>query len=621
MKTNKLLLGLFCMCALVISACNDKPASSSNQGSEDTSSSEVVDSSSEPASSSSSSSSTHEHQYVFDSFVWTENPGAYTAMVHLVCSANDGASKDENATVTKDGAKSVEQDCEVENAKNVWVATYQEHSEERTENLETLHHQWQTPSWNWEADLSEATAHFVCERNGDHTMDVKASKAQNTITEKERHEPSCGAAGDIVWEAVVEVGGEQYKSERLETLPATGVHTPDEHGVCDVCHQYVGTTKDLNTSFEVNESGELFFKVAIISNAHYVIILESNELQSINPSATKAWLKVEDEFQEINNARLAVTDEDTIEGGNLNSFPTMIKIGSEIGDGYLYVKLEEANNSGLHFNMKVSDECLFNAVGLCVSGEHYNYESFEEGEQAFFGEADGVNDHKLVKDEVAYARFEAYASHTYSVNRGNNQIQSSDYKLYYQNIQNGVWVELERTAGRIILPNETVFGDISDGWGYVYAVVKATGTIIDGSLELDYYEHPAAAKGSYGFCTCDEYVGTKVVLDIDGHVGHKQVTGIDIASGGEAYFRVAYDDEGFAYKAVGDGEVLTSWIKMYVQKTNGTFVEQEMSDSDWINFLSTEVDGWVYFVVTVPETGYESGVHNGVIDFYQYDAS
>ncbi len=613
MKTNKLLLGLFCMSALLLSACQSKPASSSSQGSE------AGSSSSESGSSSSSSSSQHEHEYVFDRFIWTENPGAYTAMAHLVCSANDGASKDENATVTKDPVKSVEQDCEVENAKNVWVASYEGHTEEKEEALETLHHQWQTPSWNWEADLSEATAHFVCERNSDHTLDVKATKAQSTITEKERHEPSCGAAGDIVWEAVVEVGGEQYKSERTEPLPATGAHSPDEYGVCDVCHQYTGETKDLNTSFAVDASGEFFFRVPIIKHAHYVVILSDNNLQGINYSKTKMWLKVNDELQEISNAKDAVTDEATIASGNLNSFPSMIKIGNETGDGYLYVKLEEADNSGLVFDMKVSDECLFNAVGLCVSGDHYNYDSYEEGQQAFFGEdpEDGEHNHKLVKDEIAYARFEAYAGHTYTVNRGNNQIQSGDYKLYYQNIQNGQWVELERTAGRIILPNKSVFGELGYGWGYVYAVVKATGTIYDGSLELDYYEHPAAEKGSYGFCECDEYLGTNLIMEFEAQTGHKKVTGINIESGKEAFFRVAYE-YGSAYKAVGDGEIITSWIKMYVKLTNGNFVEQEMSETEWLNYEASEVDGWVYFVVTVPDSGYESGVLDGAIDFYQY---
>ena len=116
----------------------------------------------------------------------------------------------------------------------------------------------------------------MCERNSDHTLDVKATKAQSTITEKERHEPSCGAAGDIVWEAVVEVGEQEYKSERTEPLPATGAHSPDEYGVCDVCHQYTGETKDLNTSFAVDASGELFFRVPIIEHAHYVAILAEN---------------------------------------------------------------------------------------------------------------------------------------------------------------------------------------------------------------------------------------------------------------------------------------------------------------------------------------------------------
>ena len=208
----------------------------------------------------------HSHNYVFDSFVWTETTNAYTAKAKYVCSA-DSSIDLRDATVTKDLDKSVAWVCEEEHPKNEWVASYDGHQDTKTENLEPIHHDWQAESWVW-TGYTTAQVHLVCSHDANHIHDVTATGGD--ITNEVTTPANCSTPGVRTYTASVTYAGHNFTDTKTEPVAATGVHTLDSWGFCTSGHEYRGVTiETLNSDFEVDTYGEYYFRIPIEGASHY----------------------------------------------------------------------------------------------------------------------------------------------------------------------------------------------------------------------------------------------------------------------------------------------------------------------------------------------------------------
>ncbi len=618
MKTKKLFLGLFCLAALVLSGCdgsNSKSNDSSKPSSQNVTSSEQVvssenqsqnsseqssanASSEENSSEEASSESQHVHNYEFQQFIWTETPGAYTAVAQYKCT-DDYVTEIYDAVVTKDPS-SVAQVCEEEHPKNVWKATYDGHSETKEETLTPIHHSWSVSTWEW-TGVTSAVAHFVCAHDANHTHDETATGEK--IVKTTLVEPNCTNKGSDSYTATVTFGGQNYSDTKVVDVPATGIHTKDAYGFCTSGGEYLGDTKELNTDFTVDAAVEYFFRVPIDTTQHYCFLVSGTNKQAIGTAT--AWIRVNDEMQSVGNLASFADEYDL----GIFDYPTMINIADEKGDGYLYVKLEEADNSGIHLIMEASNEHLLDFAGQCVGGDYYEGTTEDLNTLINLGTETSPGHYEMSTDETAYYRFEAYPEHVYHLDK--THIETSEVTFYYRSKINGEWVELVRVSGSFTTPNSTAFDD-----GYVYCVVSPVMALSDANIKLRLIGHPDGCEDDYGFCTQHEgeYIGSTIS-------NNGTWPDVNISSGKKDFFRFAIE-EGHSYSIYDSTweinyERFTAFLR---NVTTGEMTPVEMTHKNMVNYtpvLDSVGDGYLYLVVTA--TG---AIVNGQIDvetIHQYN--
>ena len=100
-----------------------------------------------------------------------------------------------------------------------------EYKTSRSGDIEPLGHDWAEPTWTWTVDeetgrLTSAKAHFVCNRDDEHTEDLEAT---GTNIEEKNLDNECQADGLIVYTAKVKLDGHDYTGIKTTEINA------DEH--------------------------------------------------------------------------------------------------------------------------------------------------------------------------------------------------------------------------------------------------------------------------------------------------------------------------------------------------------------------------------------------------------
>ncbi|MBO4676201.1 MAG: leucine-rich repeat protein, partial [Oscillospiraceae bacterium] len=90
----------------------------------------------------------------------------------------------------------------------------------KTEEIPKLPHSYGEPIWTWSDGYDTALALFSCGQCGD----IRTVQASITCVGVD---PTCAEAGETVYTASVEFGGEIYTNQKTKTIPALG-HTPGE---------------------------------------------------------------------------------------------------------------------------------------------------------------------------------------------------------------------------------------------------------------------------------------------------------------------------------------------------------------------------------------------------------
>lgn len=150
------------------------------------------------------------HDYQFDSFVWSED--GMTAEAKLVCVNNAAHVTFAAAEMSREEH---EASCETD-AYTVCTASYDGHSEEKTVSLpNTAGHVYGDPVWIWTEDFTAAVT-FTC-KNGD-----DAQTPAVTVTSTVTRQPTATETGEKTYTASTQFGGEVYTDFKTEVLPVTG---------------------------------------------------------------------------------------------------------------------------------------------------------------------------------------------------------------------------------------------------------------------------------------------------------------------------------------------------------------------------------------------------------------
>lgn len=125
------------------------------------------------------------HDYQFDSFVWTD----FTAQAKYICSYDSSHIEYHDATVTSE--VTVAPTCENSGIKT-YTATYDGHSDTKTEVLSALGHNWGTPTYTWAEDYSSCTAERVCINDSSHKETETVNSAYAVVTEPTKESEGLG---------------------------------------------------------------------------------------------------------------------------------------------------------------------------------------------------------------------------------------------------------------------------------------------------------------------------------------------------------------------------------------------------------------------------------------------
>ena len=115
------------------------------------------------------------HVYKFDSFVWTD----FTAQAKYVCSHDSSHIEYHNATVTSKVTTAPL--CEKSGVRT-YTATYDGHSDTKTEVLSELGHNWGEPTYTWSDDYSSCTAERVCLNDSSHKETETVDSTYEVVT-------------------------------------------------------------------------------------------------------------------------------------------------------------------------------------------------------------------------------------------------------------------------------------------------------------------------------------------------------------------------------------------------------------------------------------------------------
>ena len=111
-----------------------------------------------------------EHDYKFDSFVWTE----FTAQAKYICSHDATHIKFNDATVTSEVTTPA--GCETEGVRT-YTASFDGHTDTKTETIPATQHSWGEATYVWAADNSSCTATRVCAHDATH----KETETKNSV--------------------------------------------------------------------------------------------------------------------------------------------------------------------------------------------------------------------------------------------------------------------------------------------------------------------------------------------------------------------------------------------------------------------------------------------------------
>ena len=161
------------------------------------------------------------HNWSTPKLTWSETEGDAPTVTGVVTC--ERCKEEETVEVTVAKTKTEDPTCETKGA-NVYTATTKdpngkEYTEEHSYEIPALGHEWNAaPVWNWSDDNETATATFTCERNNEHTQDVKAE-----VTKEDTVKATCEEEGTVTYTATVTgPDGQTYTDQRTKNVPATG---------------------------------------------------------------------------------------------------------------------------------------------------------------------------------------------------------------------------------------------------------------------------------------------------------------------------------------------------------------------------------------------------------------
>lgn len=157
------------------------------------------------------------HDYEFDSFEWAED--LKSAKVIYVCNNDSDHFVEYDAEVTEE--VTTEPGCETPGVRT-YTASYDGHTEEKTEEIEPIGHDYQFAEMVWSEDHTKATAKFVCANDESHVLEVEAEVTVETV------EPTDEKEGSKTYTATATLDGETFTDTYTETIsnvPGTGDST------------------------------------------------------------------------------------------------------------------------------------------------------------------------------------------------------------------------------------------------------------------------------------------------------------------------------------------------------------------------------------------------------------
>lgn len=177
---------------------------------------------------------------VFLKWVWD---GFKSAVAFFACENDNSHIETYDVPVT---VKSViDPDC-TEKGYRVYTASIENdgktYSSEKVETLDQLGHRWSEPTFNWSDDLMSASAVFICENDGSHTVTVPAEV--KLVYSKE---PAKETDGLKVCTAVVSFDGKQYIDSKTIIIPCLADSDVTDSDQSDISYD-TDTESDTNTS-------------------------------------------------------------------------------------------------------------------------------------------------------------------------------------------------------------------------------------------------------------------------------------------------------------------------------------------------------------------------------------
>ena len=568
MKTKKLFFGLFCLGALVLGACSgEKTSSSAAPTSQGSSGSESQQSE--------SSSEAHVHQMVFDSFVWTETPGAYTAKAKYVCSANDGQEElhDANVSLLSTTAPSCEED-----GANVWKAVYEGNEGTKTEVLANLGgHIWGSPEWQWQGLNTTATATFTCTRDSSHKHVETASQEGGSITILENVPASCTVDGHTTYRATVQFNGQTYTDDKVENIPATDHPDIDTYGFCNECHEYIGTDladPDVNVPFNNMFAGTYYYRFLIDEHYQYKKVMNN-----LSADWFHFYGKVSDTWKSLT---ISAAKYDFVEIPDDNYVYLVLITTATVTNGYF----------------RIDSQCghiTVDTVGICTNCDEYIGITIDhtqwntpvempavESDGELFVRAELSDEHiTLITDSNWFQAF--CGDEEYYLRDNNGNLTSIDvanefYGLDSTQIKNRNNIKYFFMAkGR---PN--------DGYLYIVCTVDSQEQLNGGDLLTVSTEH-ARDLNNYGFCVCGdgEYCGTTVTPNY--------TSGLSLNAGQKAFYRIHNPDNRRIRRTI-QSPLQSSDLQFYRRDNEGNMVAISVTN-EYAQFDASN-DEYFYLVIT-----------------------
>ena len=220
------------------------------------------------------------HDYQFDSFVWTN----FTAKAKYICSHNhehvalyDAQMSDEITTPAG---------CETEGVRT-YTASYDGHTDTKTESIPAIEHDWNNPTYQWSADHSQCTAKRVCKNNAAHVESETVDSSCQVITPATK------------------------TSEGLSIFTATFVNTAfatqEENVVTERIVVYNGDTPKVINQTTIQYG---LYPQTVVSDASLI-----TALNALTTKESNGWYLYDDEYyHKVNSAKPYFTTEQVWNG-------------------------------------------------------------------------------------------------------------------------------------------------------------------------------------------------------------------------------------------------------------------------------------------------------------------